>query len=276
VDSAKSDTYIQFIMADLRDVNPDATPTNWTYLHDYHGHPIQGVDASVARLAITTWTSPNDISYSHEAGDGYPIPTIPVMENGSAKDMLGNSMPSDHHLHIVDRDANRLYELYQAYPQVDGTWAADSGALWHLSSNAPRPKGHGSTDAAGLPIVPGNIRHDEVMSPQGIQHALRINVWYTDDSYVFPARSKAEKFHDQTRPPMGQRFRLKSSYDISGFGPQTRAILAALKKYGAKSKPQPSTGTPNHWLIINAGARSINARPKRKGCRTGSRYTPEP
>src|SRR5262249_41195587 len=112
-----------------------------------------------------------------------------------------------------------------------GSWQAGSGAVFPLTSNALRPAGWTSADAAGLPILPGLARYDEAASG-AINHALRFTVPSTRKAYVLPARHSASSSTDPTLPPMGQRFRLKASFDISGFSPINQTILKALKTYG--------------------------------------------
>jgi hypothetical protein len=132
---------------------------------------------------------------------------------------------------VVDKDNCILYEIYSAYPQPDGTWQAGSGAVFNLASNALRPSTWTSADAAGLPILPGLVRFDEVASGE-IKHALRFTVPQTRKAFIWPARHYASSLTGRQYPPMGQRFRLKASYDISGFSRDSRVILTALKKYG--------------------------------------------
>ena len=132
---------------------------------------------------------------------------------------------------LVDKDACRLYELYALYPKAGGSWKAGSGAAWSLGSNALRPAGWTSADAAGLPIFPGLARYDEVARGV-IDHALRFTASRTRRAYVYPARHYASSSDDPSLPPMGLRVRLKASFDISGFPRQTRIVLQALKTYG--------------------------------------------
>jgi hypothetical protein len=131
---------------------------------------------------------------------------------------------------MVDRDACRLYELFAAR-QTAGAWAAGSGATWDLRSNALRPDTWTSADAAGLPILPGLVRYDEVAAG-AIAHALRFTTNRTRTSYIYPARHQAGESGSLTLPPMGLRVRLKGSYDTSGLSPHARAIAEALKRYG--------------------------------------------
>jgi len=150
----------------------------------------------------------------------YPIPTKPKIEHGS-----------DHHILIVQKGKCKLYELY-AVRKVNGKWRADSGAIWNLKSNALRPDGWTSADAAGLPILPGLARYDEILAGS-INHALRFTASSTN-SYIWPARHLTSGSPGvlTNTPPMGARFRLKESYDISGYPPQMQVILRAMKEYG--------------------------------------------
>lgn len=137
----------------------------------------------------------------------------------------------DRHAVIVDKDTCRLYELYGTTRSGDG-WHAGSGAVWNLRSNALRKKGWTSADAAGLPILPGLLRLDEVRRGS-IDHAIRFTTPRTDRSYVWPARHEAGATRDRNLPPMGARFRLKASYPIaSSLRADTKAVLRAMKRYG--------------------------------------------
>ena len=146
----------------------------------------------------------------------------------------------------MDSTSCVLYELYHAFPQSDGTWKASSGAVFNLTSNALRPAGWTSADAAGFPIVPGLIRYDEVASG-AIHHAIRFTVPQTRRAYVWPATHFASSLTDAKYPPMGQRFRLRANYDLSGFSPENRVILRALQEYGMLLA---DNGSP--WFISGA------------------------
>ena len=159
--------------------------------------------------------------YADESDAGpYPIPSNPKIEGGS-----------DRHILILQRKKCLLYELYAARKTKRGKWKAGSGAIWDLKSNALRPDTWTSADAAGLPILPLLARYDEVAVGE-IKHALRFTAVQTRGAYIWPARHEASANADPNVPPLGQRFRLKADFDISGFSPQTQVILAALKKYG--------------------------------------------
>ncbi len=157
--------------------------------------------------------------YADESDKGpYPLPAHPRVEGGG-----------DRHVLLVDRDACKLYELYDASRTGTG-WHAGSGAIWNLRSNHLRPAGWTSADAAGLPILPGLVRYDEVAAG-AIRHALRFTASKTSTHFIWPARHAAGDA-DPSLPPMGLRVRLKASVDISGYGRQARVVLQALKTYG--------------------------------------------
>ena len=159
-------------------------------------------------------------AYGDESDPGpYPIPRGAPIERGS-----------DHHVLVVQAGTCRLYELFAARRR-SGYWAAASGASWDLGSNALRPPTWTSADAAGLPILPGLARYDEVASG-AITHALRFTAPRTQSAYLWPARHQASADSDATLPPMGLRVRLKADVDISAFSPTNQVILTALKRYG--------------------------------------------
>ncbi|HWT03362.1 MAG TPA: hypothetical protein VN256_24145 [Pyrinomonadaceae bacterium] len=165
--------------------------------------------------------------YGDESDPGpYPVPPDAPIEGGP-------SGTGDRHVIVIDRDNWKLYELYTAYPVNRGaSWRAGSGAVFDLNSNALRPAGWTSADAAGLPIFPGLVRYDEVYERQEITHALRFTAQTTRRAYVHPARHFASSRTEANLPPMGMRVRLKASVDISGFSPAMQVILRAMKKYG--------------------------------------------
>ena len=164
--------------------------------------------------------------YADESDPGpYPIPANPPIEGGPDAD-------GDRHVLIVDEGACRLYELYDAHPASGGRWTAGSGAIWDLRSHALRPAGWTSADAAGLPILPGLVRYDEVAAGK-VEHAIRMTVPVSRTSYVWPARHQAGSTGSVDAPAMGQRFRLKASVDESAFPASVRPIIRALKVYGA-------------------------------------------
>lgn len=156
--------------------------------------------------------------YPDESDAGpYPIPENPNIEWGS-----------DHHILVVDTETCTLYEIYDASFE-NGQWRGGSGAIWDLNSNALRPDTWTSADAAGLPILPGLVRYDEIEAG-AIKHALRFTVEDTA-GYIWPARHLTADAQDGI-PPMGARFRLKADYDISYFPQEMQVILQAMKTYG--------------------------------------------
>ncbi len=165
--------------------------------------------------------------YASESDKGpYPIPrTVPI--EGAPNLAAGG----DRHALIVDRDSCRLYELY-ALQRTSSGWRAGSGAIWNLRSNALRPAGWTSADAAGLPILPGLARWEGDAATGTIRHALRFTVERTRRAYVYPARHYASSSTDPSLPPMGLRVRLKASVDISHLPRQARIVAQALKTYG--------------------------------------------
>ncbi len=168
---------------------------------------------------------PVKFEYSSESDlTNYPIPADAPIEGG-------RNSTGDRHVLLIDKENCVLWELFAAAPQADGSWQAASGAIFDLKSNSLRPDGWTSADAAGLPILPGLTRYDELASGE-IRHALRFTAPKTRKGSVWPARHSASRFTDSQLPQLGQRFRLKASYDISGFAPLVQIILRAMKEYG--------------------------------------------
>lgn len=182
------------------------------------GIPYNVVGKNQKKVKVT-------FEYSDESDKGlYPIPSNPLIEGGI-------NSGGDRHILILDKDNHMLYELYNAYKNPDGSWRVGSGVIYNLNSNALRPKGWTSADAAGLPILPGLVRYDEVKAGE-IKHAIRFTASRTRKAYVWPARHFASFNTNTALPPMGQRFRLKSSFNITKFSRDTQVILKAMKKYG--------------------------------------------
>jgi len=163
-----------------------------------------------------------DFYYSDESDVGpYPIPPNARIEDGS-----------DRHVLVVDTFNQKLYELFDASKNGNGSWNAGSGAIFDLNSNTLRQDTWTSADAAGLPIFPGLVRYEEVVLKGEINHALRFTVESSQNAFVHPATHGASDIHSQNYPPMGMRVRLKSGFDITGFSPNIQVILRCLKKYG--------------------------------------------
>jgi hypothetical protein len=182
------------------------------------GIPYNLVSAGQATATVT-------FLYAEESDPGpYPIPANPLIEGGPDSN-------GDRHILIVDQDACRLYELYDARPQTAFSWTAGSGAIFDLRANGLRPDGWTSADAAGLPILPGLVRYEEVAAGS-INHALRFTASRTGSSHLWPARHHASSLTGGQYPPMGQRFRLKAGVDISGLSPAAGIIARAMRKYG--------------------------------------------
>jgi len=200
-----------------RSLHPDFVTT---YAGAPNGIPYVIVHGSQAKVPVS-------FDYSDESDPGpYPIPTYAPIEGGS-------SSSGDRHVLVIDWDHWKLYELFDSHPQNGGaSWTAGSGAIWNLTTGAPRPAGWTSADAAGLPIFLGLVRYDEVIEQGLIRHALRFTCPATRKAYVAPASHWASSSTDPNLPPMGMRVRLKSSVDISGFSPHLQVILRALQHYG--------------------------------------------
>jgi hypothetical protein len=181
--------------------------------------------------------------YGDESDPGpYPIPLDAPIERGS-----------DRHVLVVQRGTCRLFELFAARRSGAG-WAAASGAVFDLRSNRLRPAGWTSADAAGLPILPGLARYEEVRSGE-IGHALRFTVARSQRAYVHPARHFASSSTDPSLPPMGLRLRLRRTYPLGRFRGQSLVILRALKRYGMIVADNGST-----WFVTGASDRRWDDR----------------
>lgn len=182
------------------------------------GIPITVVDSYQTLVPVT-------FDYDDESDPGpYPIPGDAAIEGGPQGD-------GDRHVLVLNRDSCILYELFDAWPRKDGSWHAGSGARFDLGLHSLRPEGWTSADAAGLPIVPGLVRYEEVAAGR-VSHAIRFTAVHTRKDHVWPARHDASSLMDLSYPPMGQRFRLKAAVDISGFSPLIQVLLQAMKTYG--------------------------------------------
>lgn len=183
-----------------------------------HGIPYVVVTGSQPKVPIK-------FRYDYESDPGpYPIPPDAPIEGGGDLDC-------DRHVLVVDKDNWKLYELFDAHRDGDG-WRAGSGAVFDLASNRMRPDGWTSADAAGLPVLPGLVRYDEVMEQKEIRHALRFTVEKTRRAYVHPATHFASPHTDESLPPMGMRVRLRADFDYSAYPAECQVILRALQKYG--------------------------------------------
>jgi hypothetical protein len=212
---ANSDAYVAAIGAD-EPLHPDFGSGTWE--GEPIGIPYVVVPGSQPLVAIS-------FEYDDESDPGpYPILPDALIEGGPDSD-------GDRHILIIDRDNCMLYEIFYAWPQRDGSWEAGSGAIFDLRSNALRPDTWTSADAAGLPILPGLIRYEEVAAGE-IRHAIRVTAPQTRREYLWPARHYASDLTGSQYPPMGQRFRLRADFDVSGFSPEVQVILRALQTYG--------------------------------------------
>jgi hypothetical protein len=210
--SRLSRAYIASIGANL-DLHPDFG-SNLT-----SGIPYAIVPASQPKVAI------HFTAYGDQSDPGpYPIPPGAPVEGGA-------SSTGDRHVIVLQSGVCKLYELYSAYPNPDGSWNAASGAVFNLRSNRLRPNGWTSADAAGLPIFAGLIRYDEIQRGY-INHAIRFTAPATQAGFIHPATHFASSSTDPALPPMGLRLRLKASFDIARFPRVARIILAAMKTYG--------------------------------------------
>ena len=164
--------------------------------------------------------------YASESDRGpYPFGSDTPIEGGK-------NAGGDRHAIMVDRDTCVLYELYNARYRTGGRSTAGSGAIWSLSSNKLRPATWTSADAAGLPILPGLLRLDEVESRGVVNHAIRFTAEHTRTQFIWPARHQAGECNCPKLPPMGARFRLKASFPIGRYRPDVQVVLRAMKRYG--------------------------------------------
>jgi hypothetical protein len=182
-------------------------------------------------------------SYPDESDPGpMPIPpNAPVEGTGGPGAQTG-----DRHVLVLQQETCKLFELFRAFKNTDNSWNVVGSAVFDLRSNALRPDTWTSADAAGLAILPALLRYDEVKSGE-VTHAIRFAVSRSQRAYVWPARHFASDDTSLTRPPMGMRFRLKASKDISGFSPDLQVILTAFKRYGLVVADNGSD-----WYIIGA------------------------
>lgn len=210
-------------------VHPD-----WGTFTEQYGIPI--TTGRAAQPAPVTWSTSYGARESDPlpcpGGSGdfcYPIPLDAKIEGGP-----GASPKSDRHVLFVATDGAPdhcvLYELYGAQNPTGGGWTAASGAIWKLDSNALRTEGWTSADAAGLPVLAGLVRREEIERGE-IPHALRFTMDRTRQAYVHPATHAAGDA-DASLPPMGLRVRLRASFDDAGFSKAAKIVTTAMKKYG--------------------------------------------
>jgi hypothetical protein len=182
---------------------------------DEPGMHINLVNGSQPKVPITI-----DPGATESEPGPYPFPPNAKIESGS-----------DRHVLVLDTTNCLLYETFDSFKNPDNSWNVYSGAIFDLRKNLLRPQGWTSSDAAGLPIMPGLARYEEILEGE-IKHALRFTAPRTNRDYIWPARHFASSVNDASLPSMGARFRLKANFDISSFSPTTKIILTALKRYG--------------------------------------------
>jgi hypothetical protein len=233
---ANSPGYISFINnGSTRRLHPDfgghASPGSV----EIYGFPYIVVDSAVPKRAVQFQYWDESDGVDQATGQGipfYPIPDEAItqphwIESGEPGNVDRRSS-SDRHILIVDSTNRDLYELFNVY--YDGTrWRAGSGAFFDLDTNGRRPEGWTSADAAGLAILPGLVRYDEVFGSGEIEHAFRVTVRSTN-GYVYPASHRAGSTSGAL--PMGARLRLRADRDISSFRPEIQKIFRAMKRYG--------------------------------------------
>lgn len=202
-------------MSTDRDLHPDFGPS-YGDGPDY-GIPVTVVGGAHRKVRVR-------FTYADESDRvRYPLGRDTRIEGGRASD-------GDKHAIVVDRSTCRLYETWNTTVR-DGRWHAGSGATWRLGSNSLRPDGWTSADAAGLPILPGLLRWDEVRRGR-VDHAIRFTTDVTSRHHLWPARHDAGSRDSRKFPPMGARFRLKPGFTPAGFGPGARVVVRAMKTYG--------------------------------------------
>jgi hypothetical protein len=212
---ARSAAWLASASASSKRLHPDFGPSGDPSTP--YGIPYQVVSSSHAKANVT-------FDYADESDRvPYPLGSDTPIEGGAGSG-------GDMHTVVVDTGMCRLYETWYTQHTASG-WTAGSGATWSLTSNALRPAGWTSADAAGLPVLPGLLRLDEVQAGR-VDHAIRFTVARTDRSYLWPARHQAGAANDANLAPMGARFRLKASYATTGLRADTRVVLAAMKTYG--------------------------------------------
>ena len=208
---ARSQAYINSIGTGAK-LHPDFGTSS------YSGIPFSDLPPNTKSVPIA-------FDYHDESDLGnYPIPPDAPIEGGP-------NSTGDRHIILVDQRRCVLYEIFAAFPKPDGSWTAGSGEKYDMTTNALRAEGRGSADAAGMMILPGLIRYDEVAAGE-IDHAIRFTIPHTQGAFIWPARHKASRIADPNVPPMGLRLRLRQDFDISSYSKANQVILTALKRYG--------------------------------------------
>lgn len=222
-EAENSEAVIDRILADGGDTLHPDFGSNPNY-----GIPFEVVPPTQRRVKVKLR------AYPHESDPGpHPIPRKARIEGGRRSN-------GDRHVLVLEQDSGdaddacRLIELYRAFPPKDGKpWKADQASVFDLGRSLPqRPDGWTSADAAGLPILPGLVRYDEVEAGF-VDHAIRITFERTRRAYLSPASHFASEECGSTLPPMGMRLRLREGYELGGMSPEARTIAQALKTYGA-------------------------------------------
>jgi hypothetical protein len=206
-----------------RQVHPDFGPPPY-------GIPYVVVDGTQPRVPVTfDYDDESDVGIAGLAG--YPIPNEALTQPHYIEgDVPGGGSSGDRHLLMIDRDRWILYELYATRWNASASrWDAGSGAIFDLNTNARRPETWTSADAAGLAILPGLVRYDEMYGAAEITHAFRFSTRSTN-GYVWPASHRAGS--TAGAPPLGTRLRMKASKDISGYPAPIQRVFRALKRYG--------------------------------------------
>lgn len=240
--AAKSDAYVSFLGTG-RKIHPDFGSADLGAGPDGFGIPFRVVPQNTAPVPVTFGGVDEDdiANYSDESDPGpYPIPLDTPIEGGASAPRT-----ADRHVLVVQQTACQLFEMGQARVEGNG-WRASVVAKFNLATGAPRPIGWTSADAAGLPILPLLARYDEAASGR-IKHAIRMTSHGIANAYVPPASHFAPTSSDPSAPPMGQRFRMKASYDLSGFTGPARVIAQAMKEYGLVL-----ADTGSDWYVTGA------------------------
>jgi hypothetical protein len=230
VDAAATNTFLSFVGAS-RGMHPDfggdADPP------EIYGFPYVIVGAGQSKKTVQFDYSDESDGVDHNTDTSFPFYPIPDEAITQTRWIEGGypgnqCVGGDRHMLIVDKDANTLYELFDLC-YAGGRWTAGSGAFFDMKTNNRRPEGWTSADAAGLAILPGLVRYDEVFGPEEIDHAFRVTL-HDSNGHVYPASHSAGD--EPTALPMGARLRLKANTNISGFSPEMQKIFRAMKKYG--------------------------------------------